>query len=80
MGGIMTDILTSDDFMLSELKQSVAKTGKGFIVARNGKPVYIDSTVELQKYLKANDLYIYEFENWNNVIHYVFVRGERGGD
>lgn len=76
----MTDILTSDDFMLSELKQSVAKTGRGFIVARNGTPVYIDSIKELKDYLKANHLYIYEFENWNNVIHYVFVRGERGGD
>lgn len=69
-----------DDYMLSELRTSVAKTGAKFLVCRNGKPMYIDSIKELQDYLKANDLYIYEFELWNNIIHYVFVRGERGGD
>ncbi len=74
----MTAII--DDYMLSELRTSVAKTGAKFLVCRNGKPMYIDSIKELQDYLKANDLYIYEFELWNNIIHYVFVRGERGGD
>ena len=69
-----------DSFMLSELRSSVAKTGAKFIVARNGKPIYIDSIKDLRDYLRANDLYIYEFELWNNVIHYVFVRAERGGD
>jgi hypothetical protein len=69
-----------DDYMLSELRTSVAKTGAKFLVCRNSKPMYIDSIKELQDYLKANDLYIYEFELWNNIIHYVFVRGERGGD
>lgn len=69
-----------DDYMLSELRTSVAKTGAKFLVCRNGKPLYIDSIKELQDYLKANDLFIYEFELWNNIIHYVFVRGERGGD
>ena len=69
-----------DDYMLSELRTSVAKTGAKFLVCRNGKPLYIDSVKELQDYLKANDLFIYEFELWNNIIHYVFVRGERGGD
>ena len=69
-----------DDYMLSELRTSVAKTGAKFLVCRNGKPMYIDSIKELQDYLKANDLYIYEFELWNNIIHYVCVRGERGGD
>jgi hypothetical protein len=66
--------------MLSELRTSVAKTGAKFLVCRNGKPLYIDSIKGLQDYLKANDLFIYEFELWNNIIHYVFVRGERGGD
>ena len=69
-----------DDYMLSELRTSVAKTGAKFLVCRNGKPMYIDSIKELKDYLKANDLYIYEFELWNDIIHYVFVRGERGGD
>ena len=69
-----------DDYMLSELRTSVAKTGAKFLVCRNGKTLYIDSIKGLQDYLKANDLYIYEFELWNNIIHYVFVRGERGGD
>ncbi len=69
-----------DDYMLSELRTSVAKTGAKFLVCRNGKPLYIDSIKGLQDYLKANDLYIYEFELWHNIIHYVFVRGERGGD
>lgn len=69
-----------DDYMLSELRMSVGKTGAKFIVCRNGTPLYIDSIKELQDYLKANDLFIYEFELWNNIIHYVFVRGERGGD
>lgn len=71
---------TLDDYMLSELRTSVGKTGAKFLVCRNGKPLFIDSIKGLQDYLKANDLFIYEFELWNNIIHYVFVRGERGGD
>ena len=69
-----------DDFMLSVLRESVSKTGKGFVVIRNASPMYIDSIKELHDYLKANNCFIYNFENWGDIIHYVFVRSERGGD
>ena len=78
----MTAINTTfdDNFMLSELVQSVGKTGRGFVVIHKNSPKYIDSTGELRDWLHRNGLNIYHFENWNNVIHYVFVRSERGGD
>ena len=79
-GKVIMTAIVHDDYMLSELRESVAKTGAKFLVCRNNKPMYIDSIKELQDYIKANDLYIYEFELGNNIIHYVFVRGERGGD
>lgn len=78
----MTAINTTfdDNFMLSELVQSVGKTGRGFVVIHKNSPKYIDGTGELRDWLHKHGLYIYHFENWNNVIHYVFVRSERGGD
>ena len=79
-GKVIMTAIVHDDYMLSELRVSVAKTGAKFLVCRNNKPMYIDSIKELHDYIQANDLYIYEFELRNNIIHYVFVRGERGGD
>lgn len=78
----MTAINTSRDneFMLSELRDSVGATGRGFMVIHNEKPRYIDSIKELKDWLKANQLFIFDFENWRGVIHYVHVRSERGGD
>lgn len=78
----MTAINTTfdDNFMLSELVQSVGETGRGFVVIHKNNPKYIDSTGELRDWLHRHGLYIHHFENWNNVIHYVFVRSERGGD
>jgi len=78
----MTAINTTfdDNFMLSELTQSVGKTGRGFVVVYNNSPKYIDSISELRDWLQKHGLHIHSFENWNNIIHYVFVRSERGGD
>jgi len=78
----MTAINTTfdDNFMLSELVQSVGETGRVFVVIHKNSPKYIDSTGELRDWLHRHGLNIHHFENWNNVIHYVFVRSERGGD
>tara|TARA_R100000988_G_C3945038_1_gene138190 strand:- start:457 stop:693 length:237 start_codon:yes stop_codon:yes gene_type:complete len=78
----MTAINTTfdDNFMLSELKQSVGETGRGFVVIYKQNPKYVDSISELRDWLQKNGLYIHSFDNYNNVIHYVFVRSERGGD
>lgn len=69
-----------NEVLIPELKQLVASSGRGFVVVQNNNVIYIDSTGELQRYLLKHNLHVQSIENYNNVIHYVFVREERAGD
>lgn len=69
-----------NEVLIPELKQLVADSGRGFIVVKNNNVMYIDSTGELQRYLLKHNLHVQSIENYNNLIHYVFVREERAGD
>lgn len=69
-----------NEVLIPELKQLVASSGRGFVVVQNNNVMYIDSTGELQRYLLKHNLHVQSIENYNNVIHYVFVREERAGD
>jgi len=69
-----------NEVLIPELKQLVASSGRGFVVVQNNNVIYIDSTGELQRYLLKHNLHVQSIENYNNIIHYVFVREERAGD
>lgn len=69
-----------NEVLIPELKQLVASSGRGFVVVQNNNVMYIDSTGELQRYLLKHNLHVQSIENYNNIIHYVFVREERAGD
>ena len=69
-----------NEVLIPELKQLVASSGRGFVVVQNNNIIYIDSTGELQRYLLKHNLHVQSIENYNNLIHYVFVREERAGD
>jgi len=69
-----------NEVLIPELKQLVADSGRGFIVVKNNNVMYIDSTGELQRYLLKHNLHVQSIENYNNIVHYVFVREERAGD
>jgi len=69
-----------NEVLIPELKQLVASSGRGFVVVQNNNVIYIDSTGELQRYLLKHNLHVQSIENFNNIIHYVFVREERAGD
>jgi len=69
-----------NEVLIPELKQLVASSGRGFVVVQNNNVIYIDSTGELQRYLLKHNLHVQSIENYNNLIHYVFVREERAGD
>ena len=69
-----------NDVLIPELKALVAESGRGFVVVKNGSVMYIDAISELRDYLKKHNLHVQSIENFNNIIHYVFVREERAGD
>ena len=69
-----------NEVLIPELKQLVANSGRGFVVVQNNNVIYIDGTGELQRYLLKHNLHVQSIENYNNLIHYVFVREERAGD
>lgn len=69
-----------NEVLIPELKQLVASSGRGFVVVQNNNVIYIDSTGELQRYLLKHNLHVQSIENYNNIVHYVFVREERAGD
>ena len=69
-----------NEVLIPELKQLVASSGRGFVVVQNNNVIYIDGTGELQRYLLKHNLHVQSIENFNNIIHYVFVREERAGD
>lgn len=69
-----------NEVLIPELKQLVASSGRGFVVVQNNNIIYIDGTGELQRYLLKHNLHVQSIENYNNLIHYVFVREERAGD
>jgi len=69
-----------NEVLIPELKQLVASSGRGFVVVQNNNVIYIDSTGELQRYLLKHNLHVQSIENYNNLIHYVFVHEERAGD
>tara|TARA_R100001163_G_scaffold28179_1_gene22671 strand:- start:4324 stop:4560 length:237 start_codon:yes stop_codon:yes gene_type:complete len=78
----MTAINTTfdDNEMLTSLAKSVGDTGKGFVVIYKNSPKYIDSISELRNWLRKNGLYIHEYQMFHDMLHFVFVRSERGGD
>jgi len=69
-----------NEVLIPELKQLVASSGRGFVVVQNNNVIYIDGTGELQRYLLKHNLHVQSIENYNNLIHYVFVHEERAGD
>ena len=77
----MTAINTTFDSngMFAKLSDSVGDTGRGFIVFYKENPKYIDSISELRDWLRRHGLFVETFE-FTGIIHYVFVKSERGGD
>jgi len=69
-----------NDVLIPELKSLVATSGRGFVVVNNGVVMYIDTIKQLTDYLLKHNLHVQSIENYNNIIHYVFVREERAGD
>jgi hypothetical protein len=69
-----------NDVLIPELKALVATSGRGFVVVNNGAVMYIDTIKQLSDYLLKHNLHVQSIENYNNIIHYVFVREERAGD
>lgn len=69
-----------NDVLIPELKSLVATSGRGFVVVNNGAVMYIDTIKQLSDYLLKHNLHVQSIENYNNIIHYVFVREERAGD
>ena len=69
-----------NDVLITELKSLVATSGRGFVVVNNGAVMYIDTIKQLTDYLLKHNLHVQSIENYNNIIHYVFVHEERAGD
>ena len=69
-----------NDVLIPELKSLVATSGRGFVVVNNGAVMYIDTIKQLSDYLLKHNLHVQSIENYNNIVHYVFVREERAGD